>query len=322
MRFDFIKCHGSGNDFVLIDEFNKDIVLSEEERIEFTKFVCDREGVIGADGVLFVQKSAKNDGKMRIFNSDGTEPEMCGNGLRCVGRFLIEALNKDTITIETMKAEYRVLKVPNIHENVSAIEIEIKTIDFNPQSLPMNYEGEFLFKECKELHEGISFSAVSITNPHIVAIVEEIDTDALVEIGMKANSTGDLLPRGSNVNFVKILGEDSIYVKTYERGVGLTQSCGTGMISSSVIVSIMDTRMLGKELKVYNDGGLIKTIVNKDENDKFVVSFTGNATYVFKGVIEYPEAIEKENIFLEDIFEDEVEAYENFLDYTRKQLEK
>lgn len=94
MKFNVLKCHGSGNDFLLIDEYNNEYNFTEEERVVLSRALCDRNGLLGADGILFFQKSLTADGKMRIFNADGTEPEMCGNGLRCVSRYAFELLKK------------------------------------------------------------------------------------------------------------------------------------------------------------------------------------------------------------------------------------
>lgn len=320
MKMNVIKCHGTGNDFVLVDEINNDYGFNEEDRVKFTVEVCKRDGIIGADGVLFVQKSEKYDGKMRIFNSDGTEPEMCGNGLRCVGRFILQTSKKDVVEVETMKAVYTVKKVQEIYDGVFTDEITIKSVSFDVNDLPLNYHKKNLFFEKIEaLSDELTFTAVSITNPHLVSIMDEIDTDTLVKVGKEANTNKEVCPKGTNINFVKILDENSIYVRTYERGVGLTKSCGTGMISSSITTCIDDENKLGKELNVYNDGGMIKCTVNKDEEGNVTVQMKGNATFVFKSELEINDYENVKEIHREYV-EKENNAYDEFLKYVENKL--
>lgn len=317
MKIDILKCHGTSNDFVLIDEINNTILMNDDERAKFTVKICNRKGPIGADGVLFVQKSLTCDAKMRIFNSDGSEAEMCGNGLRCVGRYVIELFNKNLVQIETMKAKYDVKKVENIYGDIKTVEIGIDTVNFIANSLPMIYKDDkLMFDKVEELSESLIFSAVSITNPHVISIVDEIDENLLVEIGNRANNTPHIFPRGVNISFVKILNESSIYVKTFERGVGLTKSCGTGMIASSIIVCLNDESKLFKEIKVFNDGGMIKCTVYKNDLDAYNVKFVGNATFVFKSTIDYDNQETFEELkFTREPFIEETNEYSKLEEY-------
>lgn len=322
MMIEMIKCHGTGNDFVLIDEINHDYGFTEEQRISLAREICDRKGPIGADGILFVLSSEWADGKMRIFNADGSEPEMCGNGLRCVGRYVIEVTGKDVVEIETMKASYVVRKAEEIHNGITTIQITIETVSFDVNTLPMNGpRKEHLFDKIKELSETLTFSALSISNPHVVAIVDHIDEKELSIVGEKANTDRTVFPKGVNVNFVKILDEQSIYVKTYERGVGLTQSCGTGMTASSIIVCRKDEKRFDSEIRIFNDGGMIKCIVSKDELEKYKVEFIGNASYIYKGKIEFDFSGQKTyQLTDKEIYENEIQDYDAFLTYAKSVL--
>ncbi|MBB6218743.1 diaminopimelate epimerase [Anaerosolibacter carboniphilus] len=322
MMIEIIKCHGTGNDFVLIDEISHDYGFTEEQRIAIAREVCDRKGPIGADGILFVLPSEWADGRMRIFNADGSEPEMCGNGLRCVGRYVIEVVGKDVVEIETMKAGYVVRKADEIYQGIATIQITIETVSFDMDTLPMNGSGkEHLFQKIEELSKTLDFSALSISNPHVVSIVNDIDEEELRIVGEKANTTKTVFPRGVNVNFVKILDDQSIYVKTYERGVGLTQSCGTGMTASSIIVCRKDEKRLGSEIHIFNDGGMIKCIVSRDETGKYKVEFIGNASYIYKGKIAFDlDGQQPYQVVEKDMYEKEIQDYDAFLDYARSVL--
>jgi diaminopimelate epimerase len=320
----FIKCHGTGNDFVLVDEITNSYNFTEEDRKNFAITVCDRNSPIGADGVLFVLKSSTCHGKMRIFNSDGSEPEMCGNGLRCVGRYVMDLLNLSQVKIETMKAQYSVYSVEDIHPGVRTVKIEIDTVNFDVSSLPLNYPDKRLkFSTLEKLSKELKFTGISITNPHLVSIVDEISECTLVNVGLKANNTKDLLPNGTNVNLVKLLDSDSIYVRTFERGVGLTKSCGTGMTASCIAVSLQDSTIIGKELKVFNDGGMIKCIVHRLGEEDFKVDFIGNASYVYKGSLHLKTLLQKGDICLSSEFiESETDAYDRFLKYAHSQINR
>lgn len=314
MEIQLLKCHGSGNEFYLIDEISNDYKFTEEDRVEIAKTLCDKLTELGADGILFLLPSKVAQGKMRIFNSDGSEAEMCGNGLRCIGRYVMEGLNTNSVTIETMKAKYNISHCEDIYEGVYTVEVVIDTVDFNVSSLPLSYEEpKLLFKPLRALTDKYLFSAVSITNPHIVALVEDIDDTELTTIGVEANSNKDIFPQGVNVNFAKIIDENSIFVRTYERGVGLTPSCGTGMTASSIIASINDNSKLGKRLNIVNQGGMIRCMVNRNLQGKMSVNFMGNATYIYKCTIEYKldsyKLISEKKSFFQ-----EGETYQRFLE--------
>lgn len=317
MDINIIKCHGTGNDFVLIDELTNDYNISEEHREKMAIVLCDRKGLIGADGILFVQKSLKYDAKMRIFNLDGSEAEMCGNGLRCVGRYVMELLTMDKVNVETMKANYIVKKTKNIFKDIQTVEIEINTVDFNVNSLPMKVSTpQFIFSKIDELSDKLKFTAVSITNPHVVTIVDEFDNDSILDIGRRANTLKSIFPSGVNVNFVKILDENSIYVKTYERGVGLTKSCGTGMTASSIVTCLKDEARYNSEINVYNDGGMIKCVVEKNSEEEYKVRFIGNASLIYRVSIDMQSILSNEIAsFSKELFDNEIAQYDEFLSY-------
>lgn len=320
MNLQILKCHGSGNDFILIDEMSGKYNFTEEDRKNIAINLCDRGNAVGADGILFVLDSEKYDGRMRIFNADGSEPEMCGNGLRCVGRYVLERTNKEKVIIETMKARYEVKKVEDLYKGVYTVEIIIDSLTFEVSDLPLNYsEDRLFFGRLEELSPELTFSAVSVTNPHLVSIVEEIKEEQLVSVGTKANSTPSLLPKGVNVNFVRVIDGHNIYVKTFERGVGLTKACGTGMTASSVVSCIAAKCPAGEEINIYNDGGMIRCIVNEKKDGGYFVQFIGNASYVFKAEIDLKNIKGSLEASIDyKPFGEEAEQYENMFKYTRK----
>lgn len=314
MKLQILKCQGSGNDFILIDEYDG-ILFSEEERVILAKIFCDRESVLGADGILFLLRSDNADGKMRMFNPDGSEAEVCGNGLRCIGRFACEKFGKDSVLIEILKGVSNVVKVENISKGVETYQAELNTISFNTQNIPMSTDSELLLERpLGQLSENLKFTAISMPNPHLVSIVDSISDMELKQIGEKANQLINLFPKGVNVNFCQILYQNAIFVRTYERGVGLTNSCGSGMSASSLVSCLSGYNSFGESIDVYNRGGLVicKPVVNSDHQHKVFLS--GNATFVLSTTIEF----EFPNVSITThscgkVFIDEIQDYGKFI---------
>ncbi|MBC8062392.1 MAG: diaminopimelate epimerase [Clostridiaceae bacterium] len=288
MLINILKCHGSGNDFILIDEWSNAYNFSEEQRVILSQTLCDRKSSLGSDGILFFTKSDKVDAGMRMFNTDGSEAEMCGNGLRCLARYALELLKKDKALIETLKENLEVEKIPDIFQGVKTFKVAIKPVRFQLETLPMIFPKETLRNEkIQGLSEELLFTALSIPNPHIVTIVDTIDEKAIEEIGIKANLDKNIFPRGVNLNFVKPLGENIIYVQTYERGVGLTNACGTGMSSASLVSCLLGINKIDSVITVVNRGGMVKCQPKVDKLGNYSVELMGNATYTFQGEVEF-----------------------------------
>jgi diaminopimelate epimerase len=322
MRINILKCHGSGNDFILIDEYRNSYNFTEEERREIAIALCDRNGLIGADGILYFQRSSSADARMRIFNADGSEPEMCGNGIRCIGRYACELLGRDTVTIETMKKDLSMKKREEIYPGVPTYEVVIEPVSFKPESLPINVPGEKLIDgKIEELSANLTFTAVSVPNPHIITIVKDIDERELVLIGEKANSNKDILPRGVNVSFVKIMGGSTIFVQTYERGVGLTNACGTAMSASSLVSCLLGYNKLDKEIKVFNKGGMVKCEVNQSTEDNNTIKLIGNGSYVFSCDVDFDfNKPSNSRVYEKTMFNGEIENYEKLVDYVKSEI--
>jgi diaminopimelate epimerase len=282
MELNLIKCHGSSNDFLLIDEITETYNFSEKDRQNLAIALCDRKKGIGADGILFVLNSDRCDGKMRVFNADGSEASMCGNGLRCVGRYVIDLKGKEIITIETMKADLAVSKEPSIYSQIPTYKVEISPVLFGLRYLPMNLDRKTLIADkVPEISDSLTFTAVAVPNPHLISIVENehILSNEQKSISEAVNGPNNLFPDGVNVSFVQSLGTEGIYVRTFERGVGFTNACGTAMSASSLVTCLAGLNEYEKEIDVYNNGGKVRVIVHENEG-KFSMDLIGNATYI------------------------------------------
>ncbi|MBA9027671.1 diaminopimelate epimerase [Peribacillus huizhouensis] len=289
MIIDILKCHGSGNDFLLIDELTKNYRFTEADRKRLAQALCKREGLLGADGILFVLRSEKADARMRVFNADGSEASMCGNGLRCVARFVCEKLGKEQLLIETMKADLAVEKTADLYQGIPTFKVEISPVLFNVESLPLSINQKTLINEpLVQLSETLKFTALAVPNPHLVSIVEQdvLDSDVQEKLSQFVNSPNELFPDGVNVSFVKRLETGAIFVRTYERGVGFTNACGTAMSAASLVTCLNGFNETEREISVYNNGGQVKCVVHFHENSKKNwIDLIGNGTYEYKASI-------------------------------------
>lgn len=284
MKIDVIKGHGSGNDFLLIDELANNYSFSEQERGRLARLLCNRETNLGADGILFAMKSEHADGRMRVFNADGSEASMCGNGLRLVARYICDWLQLKEAVIETMKADLKVSKQRDLFLDVPTYQVEISPVSFQVNDLPLQINKQTLKNEkIQELSDELRFTALAVPNPHLIALVEteQLQSDIQKHLSEKVNGPNDLFPDGVNVSFVKALTPGNIYVRTFERGVGFTNACGTAMSASSLVTCLNGLNELEKVINVYNNGGKVQCLVH-NSNGKYSIDLIGNATYLYK----------------------------------------
>ncbi len=320
----FYKMQGTGNDFIIIDErkesekFEHLYKSDQVTRSQITENLC---GTFGTDGVMFVLESDVADVKMRIFNADGTEAMMCGNGLRCFGRYTLDDMGIDKIRVETAQAEYSVKRVPDFNTYLEGFEILLNNIKaFGKTEQSKALENQFDSKYAYD------FEFFTISNLHVVSIQEKTIPEDVVlsEIGGYANSSESPFELGVNVNFCTVLDEDKLYVRTFERGVGITKSCGTGM-TSSVTRYARDQKRFSKWIDVFNDGGMIRCNVEEVGKDAYQAiyhaRFVGNASheFSFEAEVDQLSTLKKASVEIKEAT-DEVNQYQLFLDWTRKQI--
>jgi len=275
----FSKIHGNGNDFILIDEYDRE-VIPEEEKKEFSRKVCDRHFGIGGDGVLFLSKSKIPDLKikMRIFNSDGSEAEMCGNGIRCLVRYVIEARYLDTspIYVETLAG---IKETYFRHAQKSSIfGMPRRSRQHEEDGLIIGVKmGVPRFEIMNEEIEGYRLSSVDTGVPHAVIFVEDLNLN-IKEVAPKIRYA-DIFPKGCNVNFAEILGKNRIRMRTYERGVeDETLCCGTGAVAVAAVARRLCKA--GDEVEIMTKGGKLRISFDGEE-----ACMEGRAFRVFDGFI-------------------------------------
>ncbi|MEM3731194.1 MAG: diaminopimelate epimerase [Candidatus Bathyarchaeia archaeon] len=275
-RIEFWKMHGLGNDYIVIDNRNQKIVDAEMPAL--AKKLCERRFSVGADGIIFACRSVIADVKMRIFNMDGSEAEMCGNGIRCLAKFCFEnkIVEKHLVHIETL-AGIKELWLQVEENSVKSVRVNVGKPQFEREKIPMLGKGTFINKPLNINGEKIRATTLSLGNPHCVIFVEKLDGYPVDKLGPKIEGHR-LFPKRTNVEFVQILSKNEIRVRAWERGVGETLACGTGACASVVAANTLGkigeraiVHLLGGDLKVeYLDG---------------VVFMEGPAEKVFEGQI-------------------------------------
>lgn len=316
MLIDLIKCHGSNNDFLLIDEMGDRYQLDDSKRRSLAITLCDRSSSLGADGILFILDSKDTSAQMRIFNTDGSEASMCGNGLRCAGRYVCEKLGVEEAVIETMKANLKVKKHEEIFIDIPTYQVEISPVSFKLKDLPMNVDQDSLIQEkIPQLSDELSFTALAVPNPHLTAIIEkeQLESNLQKEISQKVNTPNELFPDGVNVSFIRLLEKGSIFVRTFERGVGFTNACGTAMSASTLVTCLIKENDLDQPINVYNNGGMVQCAVH-EQDGTYTIDLIGNATFVYNAQLKIDF---KENGMITEILEQE--DFDEDLQYSRLQ---
>lgn len=257
MDIDFSKYQGTGNDFILLDNRSDQFSVLTAQQIQR---LCDRKFGIGADGLMFLNKSMQYDFKMIYFNADGHEGSMCGNGGRCIVDFAHKIMS-------TNKSEYLFEAVDGLHyANIEDQVISLKMIDV-----------------IKPIQESFFWDTGS---PHHVEFVKDLETINVFEKGQAIRYSPRYSQYGTNVNFVEILDDSSISVKTYERGVEAeTLSCGTGVTAAALAFDQTIQENLS-EVKIHTKGGALKVSFDQDEHKYFNIWLTGPATRVYQGKIK------------------------------------
>ena len=278
-----LKVHGSENKFFILDQTLLETPLNNNELKNLAINICENT-LGGADGLLVIDTSENCLGKMRVINADGSEAKMCGNGLRTVSRYLSEKYQLDNFQIETMESNLDVSRADDFYKGVPAFSVEISPISFKKQDLPFSYQqlDEMIDKYIPEFLPDQTFSAVAVPNPHLISFVPEVSQLELGDLGQKLNSENEFFPEGVNVSFSQILDTNKLFVQTYERGVGFTNACGTGMSATSLIFALLHPDKFDPEqdITVYNPGGMVKThITLNDTKELSQIRLIGNATF-------------------------------------------
>lgn len=276
--FFFSKMQATGNDFIVVNNLENEFQYSFKL---LSKYLCDRHFGVGADGVLILDKGNKADYKMRIFNYDGTEAEMCGNGIRCFAKYLYEKkIVKDSeFVIETLSGIKKV-KLEIEGNTVVLVEVDMGEPSFNFNEIGVYYENNAIDTYNEEKFKGIQINEftvfpISMGNPHCVCFVDNVDEIDIEKTG-KLIENYKYFSNKTNVEFVEIKNNSTIKVRVWERGVGETLSCGTGACSSAIISNLY--KSTESEMIVELRGGNLKVKYTGER-----VLLQGSAEFVYEG---------------------------------------
>jgi diaminopimelate epimerase len=271
----FWKMHGLGNDYVVVD--NRDDKISDAEAAGLALRLCERRFSVGADGLLLVSNSAVADMKMRIFNADGSEAEMCGNGIRCFVKYCYEnaIVRKGELTVETPAGIKRAwLTVEN--EQVTSVMVDMGTPTLERSKIPMLGEGTCINEELQVNGESYKVTCLSVGNPHCVVFVDEVDDFPVRTVGAKIERHS-VFPKKTNVEFAQVLNNKEMKVRVWERGVGETLACGTGACAAVVAGNLL--QKIAGRVTVHLLGGDLSV----EYSDRLFLS--GPAVKVFEGTL-------------------------------------
>lgn len=278
MKIPFTKMQGIGNDYIYVNCMSGEYFDPAELSVKMSP----RHMSVGADGLVLICSSDTADAKMRMFNADGSEGRMCGNAIRCVGKYLYEngIVGKINISVETLSGiKYLTLTVEN--GKVSYVSVDMGTASFVPCKIPVVSESELINAPITVPSGGYRFTAVTVGNPHAVIYADEIDSLDLYKIGPEFENN-ELFPERINTEFVKVISDTHLQMRVWERGSGETWACGTGacaVVAASVKNGICSANT---EITVTLIGGDLKITCSDD----YRLTMRGAAVKVYDGVFD------------------------------------
>ena len=311
MRLLLVKCHGSGNDFPLIDV--RGVTFADDVWAAAAVALADRAGPVGGDGLLLLTRGdSGGDGDhafgMRMFNSDGSESEQCLNGLRCVARLGLETLGEAAALVRLKQSSAFVARLgagalaPGIYTVVEKVGPAGLDLAGWPMAIGRS---DNIDRPIERLPSARAFTAVKMPNPHLVAFVDEVDEAELVGVGEFCEAAPGWMPNRANVSFVEVR-DGGLFVRTFERGVGLTDSCGSAMAASTYAACLTGRVPYDREITVWNKGGLVRAAADASGE----VTIAGNATWEWSGSVEIDAATGAVGeVVVEQRFDDEAAAW-------------
>lgn len=272
---EFSKYQAIGNDFIIINGIeNKKL-----NRSDFVKKICDRHFGVGADGFIICNYSENADVKMDFYNADGSKVAMCGNGIRCFSKFIYEnnIVKKNKLLVETEAGIKEIfLEVEN--DRVKSVTVDMGKCEFSSKRIPCNIEKEFVLSHEIVINDKkIELSAVLVGVPHVVIFLDEIENMDFEILG-QAIENHSLFPEKINVNFVKILNNGVLRIKTWERGVGKTLGCGTGCCAVASVAKRLG-KIKNNDVQVISEGGELTVILDENYN----ITLKGDAKKICSG---------------------------------------
>lgn len=276
----FTKMHGIGNDYVYINCFEERVDNPSELAVKMSP----RRFSVGADGVILICPSSVADAKMRMFNLDGSEGKMCGNGIRCVGKFIYDngIAHKNTVTVETLSG-IKTLEITDQNGFCKSVTVDMGKAVFTPCEIPVLLDGDEIIDRTVEVAgENYNITAISMGNPHAVVFCEDVDKLNLEKIGPRFEHH-KIFPEQVNTEFVRVIDRKTLQMRVWERGSGETFACGTGACATAVAAVKNGYCDYDTEITVKLVGGDL-FITYKSDGTVFM---RGGAETVYEGIYTY-----------------------------------
>ncbi len=278
MKYRFTKMHGISNDYIYFNCFEQDI----PDPAALSVRMSPRHSSVGADGIVLICPSDCADARMRMFNADGSEGRMCGNAIRCVGKYLYDnrMVQKKHLRIETLSG-IRDLLLHVQGDRVRSVTVDMGVADFSPAAVPLAADSPFMDRPVMVLDREWNITALSVGNPHAVCFVEDVDALDLERIGPYFENH-PLFPERVNTEFVQLLPDGALKMRVYERGSGETWACGTGACAAVAAAARNRLVGFGRPVDVHLIGGVLSILCDTD----YRIQMTGPAQKVYEGVYD------------------------------------
>jgi diaminopimelate epimerase len=280
---EILNAHGSLND-IFVTALTPGDFASDADLRAFVQNLCDRHGPFGGDGVYFYD-AAQPVPEAWFFNPDGSPAEFCGNGMRCLGRVILDQRGADAVQIRSGPGDYTVRRGPTTGGGVHQVRLEHPAVDFDPDEPVIASHQPAVEASLPELDPALTFTAVTIPNPHLVAVIDKYVESDLVAMGAQVAARRDLFPAGANLSVLLPLAPAEIFVRTLERGAGLTASCGSGMAAARAVYSRIGRADPEREVVIRNAGGMAAASLRVKDAQWFPV-LEGNATFVYRADVD------------------------------------
>jgi diaminopimelate epimerase len=278
-----LNAHGSKND-IFVTAITPADFGSEAELRAFVRNLCDRNGPFGGDGVYFYDAGGAV-AEAWFFNPDGSAAEFCGNGMRCLGRVLLDLRGTETAEIRSGRRDYSVRRGSTTPEGVRQVRLEHPAVDFDPETPVVAGLNPAVEASLPELDPALLFTAVTVPNPHLVAMIDKYVESDLVAMGKQVAARPEKFPAGANLSVLLPLGPAEVFVRTFERGAGLTASCGSGMAAARAVYSRIGRGDPERDIVIRNAGGMATVSLRVRDGQWFPV-LEGNATFVYRADVD------------------------------------
>src|SRR6516165_10560523 len=283
---EILNAHGSLND-IFVTEFTPGDFAGASDLRAFVRTLCDRRGPFGGDGVYFYD-AGRTVPEAWFFNPDGSAAEFCGNGMRCLGRVILDRRGAETAEIRGGTRHYTVRRGATTPEGVRQVRLEHPAVDFAPKypGVPVVAgRSPAVQARLPELDPALAFTAVTIPNPHLVALIDKYVESDLIAMGEQVAARRETFPAGANLSVLLSLAPDEVFVRTFERGAGLTASCGSGMAAARAVYSRIGRADPERDILVRNAGGMATASLRVRDGQWYPV-LEGNATFVYRADVD------------------------------------